>query len=384
MSLSNARLSLLVGQAVPRPAPRLLMNALESVQVNASADFAQGFQLTFRAERDPAASKEYALLNSPLLKPGSRVVISVTLNATPRVLMDGVITQHQLVPSGGAAGTSLTVTGEDLSVLMDMVELAMPYPPLPDAAIVLLVLAKYAAFGVMPLVIPAPTNWTTDPLDQTSYQKGTDRAYLRELAGHHGYTFGIKPGPVPLTSIAYWGPSNAISKISRICPPQKPLAVDMGPATNVESINFSYNALAPEQVYGFVADPDLLLPVPVLTMFSTRIPPLASQPALVANQPFVKKVRLSYEGHDAIEAWAKAQDRTDKSTEEVVTASGTLDALRYGGLLTAPGIVGLRGAGYSYDGYYYVKSVGHTINRESYKQSFSLAREGTGSLTQRV
>jgi hypothetical protein len=384
MSLSNARLSLLVGRAVPRPAPRLLMNALESVQVNDSADFPQGFQLTFRAERDPAASKEYALLNSPLLKPGSRVVISVTLNATPRVLMDGVITQHQLVPSGGAAGTSLTVTGEDLSVLMDMVELAMPYPPLPDAAIVLLVLAKYAAFGVVPLVIPAPTNWTTDPLDQTPFQKGTDRAYLRELAGHHGYTFGIKPGPVPLTSIAYWGPPDAISKISKICPPQKALAVDMGPATNVESINFSYNALAPEQVYGLVADPDILLPVPVLTMFSTRIPPLASRPALVANQPFVKKVRLSYEGHDAIEAWAKAQDRTDKSTESVVTASGTLDALRYGGLLTAPGIVGLRGAGYSYDGYYYVKSVGHTINRKEYKQSFSLAREGTGSLTQKV
>jgi len=267
---------------------------------------------------------------------------------------------------------------------MDMTELALPYPPLPDAAIVLLVLARYAAYGVIPTVIPAPTSWTTDPLDQTPFQKGTDRAYLLELAGHHGYTFGIKPGPLPLTSVAYWGPPDAISKIRKICPPQKPLAVDMGPATNVESINFTYKALAPEQVYGFVADPDILLPVPVLTMFSTRIPPLASRPALIANQPFVKKVRLDYKGHDAVEAWAKAQDRTDRSTEEVVTASGTLDALRYGDLLAAPGIVGLRGAGYSYDGYYYVKSVGHTINRQEYKQSFSLAREGTGSLTQRV
>jgi hypothetical protein len=267
---------------------------------------------------------------------------------------------------------------------MDMTERAVPYPPLPHEAIVLLVLARYAAFGVIPLVIPSRKSWTTNPLDQTPFQKGTDRTYLRELAGHHGYTFGFRPGPVPLMSIAYWGPPDAIRKIRRICPPQKPLTVDMGPATNVESINFSYNALAPQQVYGFVADPDVFLPVPVMTMFSTRIPPLASQPALITNQPFVKKVLLSYEGHDAIEAWAKAQDRTDKSTEEVVTASGTLDALRYGDLLTAPGIVGLRGAGYSYDGYYYVKSVSHTINRKEYKQNFSLAREGTGSLTQRV
>jgi hypothetical protein len=384
MSLANVHLTLFVGRAVPWPAPRLLMNALESVQVNESADFAQGFQLTFRAERDPAASIEYALLNSPQLKPGSRVVICVTINAWPRVLMDGVITRHQLVPSGGAAGTSLTVTGEDLSVLMDMTELAVPYPPLPHGAIALLILAKYAAYGVIPIVIPAPTNWTTKPLDQTPFQKGTDRAYLNELASHHGYKFGIKPGPLPLISIAYWGPPDAISKIRRICPPQKPLTVDMGPATNVESINFSYNALAPEQVYGFVADPNALLPVPVLTMSSTRKPRMASQPALIANQPFVKKVRLDYEGHDSIEAKAKAQDRTDRSTEEVVTASGTLDALRYGGVLTAPGIVGLRGAGYSYDGYYHVKSVGHTINRKEYKQSFSLAREGTGSLTPRV
>lgn len=384
MSLSNVRLSLLVGRVVPRPAPRLLMNALESVQVNESAGSPQGFTLTFRAERDPAASKDYALLNSPLLKPGSRVVISVTLNARPRVLMDGIITQHQLVPSGGAGGTSLTVTGEDLSVLMDMTELAIPHPPLPHEAIVLLILAKYAAFGVVPLVIPSLKSWTTNPLDQTPFQQGTDRDYLDELAGHHGYTFGIRPGPLPLMSIAYWGPPDAIRRISRICPPQEPLTVDMGPASNVDSINFSNNALAPEQVYGLVADPDVPFPMPVLTMFSTRIPPLSSRPALIANQPFVKKVRMNYKGHDIIEAWAKAQDRTDKSTEKVVTASGSLDALRYGDLLTAPGIVGLRGAGYSYDGYYYVQSVSHTINRKEYKQSFNLAREGTGSLTQRV
>ena len=68
----------------------------------------------------------------------------------------------------------------------------------------------------------------------------------------------------------------------------------------------------------------------------------------------------------------------------MVNASGTLDALRYGGLLTAPGIVGVRGVGYSYDGYYYVKNVNHQISRGEYKQNFTLTREGTGSLTQKV
>ena len=384
MSLANARLSLLIGQSIPRPAPRLLMNALESVQVNYDSDFQQGFQLAFRAERNLAASAEYALLNSPLLRPGSRVIISVTLNATPRVLVDGVITRHDLAPSGGPAGTSLTVTGEDLSVLMDMTEISTLYPPLPHEAIVLLVLLKYATYGLVPIIIPSLKSWTTNPLDQMPFQKGTDRAYLRQLAGQHGYTFGVKPGRTPLTSFAYWGPPEAINRIARLCPPQKALTVDMGPSTNVDSIQFSYNALAAEQVHGLVANPNMLLPAPVLTMLSTRVPALSSRPALIANGSFVRKNLLGYDGHQLIEAWSKAQSRTNDSSDTAVTASGTLDALRYGGLLTAPGIVGLRGAGYSYDGLYYVKSVSHQINRKEYKQSFKLAREGTGSLTQRV
>jgi hypothetical protein len=377
-------LSLLIGQSVPRPAPRLLMSALENVHINESEDFAKGFQLQFRAERDMAASQEYALLNSPLLTPGNRVVISVTLNAKPRVLMDGIITHHQLTPSGGKAGTSLTVTGEDLSVLMDMADISTQYPPLPHEAVVLIVLLKYATYGLIPIIIPSPTSWSANPLDQTPAQKETDRAYLQRLAKKHGYRFGLKPGPFPLANLAYWGPPDLISRISRICPPQKSLAVDMGPASNVESINFSYKALAAKQVHGLVMNPDFLLPVPVMTLFSTRVPPLSSRPALQPSASFVKKKRLNYKGHSIIEAWAKAQQETDDSADGVVTANGTLDALRYGDLLTAPGVVGLRGAGYSYDGYYYVKSVDHTINRNEYKQAFKLAREGTGSRTQKV
>jgi hypothetical protein len=384
MSLSKVQLSLLIGQTIPMPAPRLLMNALESVQVNDSAAFTQGFQLTFRAERELAPSVEYALLNSPLLRPGCRVIITVTLNAMPRVLVDGIITQHQLVPGGGAQGTSLTVTGEDISVLMDMAELDLPYPPLPHVALVMQVLLRYAAFGVVPLIIPPLSDWTTNPLGQTSFQKGTDRAYLRTLAGQHGFIFGVKPGPLPFANIAYWGPPGAICQISRICPPQAPLSIDMGPNTNVESISFSYNSLAPERIHGIVADPDIPLPVPVLSMVSTRVPYLASRPALAANGLFVRSVMQRYEGHNAVEAWALAQARTNEASDEVVSASGTLNTLRYGSLLSAPGIVGLRGAGYSYDGYYMVKSVSHTINRNEYRQSFTLAREGTGSLTQRV
>jgi len=54
---------------------------------------------------------------------------------------------------------------------------------------------------------------------------------------------------------------------------------------------------------------------------------------------------------------------------------------RYGDLLESRGTVGLRGAGFTYDGFYYVKSVSHAISKGKYKQRFSLSREGTGALT---
>ena len=71
---------------------------------------------------------------------------------------------------------------------------------------------------------------------------------------------------------------------------------------------------------------------------------------------------------------------TDSSVD-AVEANGQLDALRYGDLLRPRALVGVRGAGYAHDGFWYVKRVIHTVQKESYKQGFVLTREGLGSTT---
>ncbi|WP_245536270.1 hypothetical protein [Terriglobus roseus] len=77
-----------------------------------------------------------------------------------------------------------------------------------------------------------------------------------------------------------------------------------------------------------------------------------------------------------------------KATEanDAITASGSLDVLRYGRVLGARQLVGVRGSGPAYDGLYFVKSVTHNLNprKREYKQSFNLARNGLISLTPRV
>jgi hypothetical protein len=374
MSITSIQLQLWIGRVVPQPATRELMTALQSVEITQSET--AGFQMSFQIERSPYMSSDFALMTSDLLQPGSRVVICVTLSATPRVVMDGIITQHQFSYDQSGA-MMLTVTGEDISLLMDMYDVSLEYPGMGDDAIALAILLKYASFGITPLVLPPPTGAVSLPAERIPQQNTTDKQYLNSLAAEHGYVFFIQPGQAPTLNTAYWGPT------SRIGLPQKALTVDAGAETNVQSINFSYNALVggPVQVFSYVSDETSESILPVFTLTSTRVPPLASQSPLIFNQPYVRKQLLDYQGSSYIDALARAQAITDQSTDAVVMANGTLDVLRYGAILMAPGLVGVRGVGYSYDGYYYVNSVTHHISVGQYTQDFSLAREGLGSLT---
>ena len=61
-------------------------------------------------------------------------------------------------------------------------------------------------------------------------------------------------------------------------------------------------------------------------------------------------------------------------TADVVTGDGTISVLRYGGILQARQLVGVRGAGLAFDGLYYVDSTKHQIKLGEYKQSFTLKR----------
>jgi hypothetical protein len=371
-NITSLQVTLLIGRFVPLPAPPALMEALQSIDVTQSE--MSGFQISFLAQKGMGFSPDYPLLSSQLLQPGNRVVIIVTFNAIPRVLMDGLITHQQFAPANNGPAT-LTVTGEDISLAMNMNEVSVDYPNMGHATIATLVLEKYAGLGIEPLVIPPISGSIPDMEEFTLQQRGTDRSYLQALAAANDYIFYVQPGLLPTQNIAYWGP------ITRIGPPQKALTVDAGPETNVESISFSYDGLAPVQVYGAVSDEETEQVIPIATLTSSRFPPLSSLPPLIFNQPFVRRQELAYQGSSFIEAEALAQAITDQSLDSVVRADGTLDVLRYGAILRAPGLVGVRGVGFSYDGYYLVKQVSHQISRGKYTQSFSLSREGPGSTT---
>lgn len=373
MNLLGIHLQLLMGPTVPVLAPLKVNEALQSVEVTHNDTGRSGFNLTFQIGRGPLDVMDYSLLKNPLLKPFNRVILNVFFGIKPIPIMDGIITTQQLAPGNDPGSSRLTLIGEDISVMMDLEQESGEFPGLPDDSMVKLTLLPYTArFGLIPKVESPETVQAPAPDERTSQRSSnmTDLAYINELAGRYGFVFYIEPGPVPGANIAHWAPPNRRGE------KQKALSVNMGPNTNVNSISFGYNSLAPNKVTYTKRDGS---EETLETASLTSRPPLVTTPAEMKRRIFL----TSSDGLDDVQRRAHAQGELDRSTDEVVTATGELDALRYGQILKPRSLVDLRGAGASYDGTYYVKSVTHAIDitKGEYKQSFTLTREGTGTLS---
>lgn len=370
MLVNGLYLTLLIGPAVPIPVPSPVLEALQSVQVNSSGD-RSGFQLTFTVGK--ASLIQLALLPAGYFDPIlTRVVIIVTMNGLPQVLMDGIITRQEIAPSNEPGKSTLTVTGEDLSVMMDIVEMKLPYPAMPDAARIAVILAKYAVFGIQPVVVPPPVLTVKSPTSEIPTQTGTDLSYIKGIASQSGYVFYLMPGPVPLTSIAYFGPDLPIPI------PQPALSVNMDRQTNVESLSFSLDGLAKKITIITILDPvtkKIPIPIPAPNV-SFLHPPLGARLTPPA------KVRFSDDmANLAPDEAAKRIFGLMLNNADAVTGNGSLNTTRYGGILRRRTVVGVRGAGPAYDGFYYVNSVTHNIKHGEYKQSFTLSRDGLISQT---
>lgn len=374
MLLSNAILTLLIGPAVPVPAPLQVIEALRSVQVTSSRDHS-GFQLTFTVGKNSLL--QMALLPAGYLDPMvTRVILMVTLNGIPGVIMDGLITRQELQPSNQPGQSTLTVTGEDLTVAMDLVDKVVLYPGMSDEVKVALVLAPYAVMGIVPRIVTPIVMITQNPTNKIESQASiTDLAFLNSLARRNGYVFYLEPGPLPGQNTAYFGPDISLPV------PQRALSMNMDAHTNVESLSFSLDGMAKKVSLFTVLDPltrKIPIPVPVPNISITK-PPLGLRPTPPA------KIELHNRGA-RLQPEEAARDILSSlmNSSSAISGTGSLDVMQYGQLLRARTLVGVRGVGVSYDGLYYVDSVTHNIKKGEYKQSFSLSRDGMISNTPMV
>lgn len=376
MLSGNVNLTLMIGPLVPIPAPRAAIEALQEITVTTNDEGRSGFQLSFSIDTQSPLHTLFLLAGGASALPILRVIVMVTIKGTPQVIMDGAVTNTQIVPGTKSSKATLTVTGEDLSVLMDKQDWSgLPFPAMPAEGRVALLIAKYAMLGIVPLVIPSILVDVPLPTSKIESQRGTDLAYIRQLADRVGYVFYIESGPVPGMNIGYWGPQIKVGV------PQPALNINLDGFTNVESLSFKFdnnqNAIPTLFYYNELTGVPIPIPLPPITPLSPPlglIPPIPMQLKPVSDDLSKRSLPQGImKGLAKAAKWAEA-----------VTGEGSLDVVRYGRPLKARQLVGVRGAGPAYDGLHYVKSVTHTIKRGEYKQSFTLSRNGLLSTVPRV
>lgn len=361
IDLSGIQLFLQVGPTLPAPAPFAVMEALRSVEVRMSNSGRDGFQLTFAVGRD--ALVDNSLIASRTFEPPCRVVVSLLMGFMPEVLIDGVVTDVQYPASPNPGESQLHVTGEDLTLMMDLDDQSRTFEIRPDSAIVLELLAPYLArYQITPMVTP-----TTDvplPQDYTPTQQGTDLSHIRHLAERNGFVFYVEP-MAPGASRAYWGPDAPAGL------PQP--AINVGDVSHRPSegpLSGRYQGLGPATPVIHVTEPNTGVQIPI------SIPPLTAVPPTVRPAPSLRTtVSRNTAGSTPARALLEGLAMATRGNNPV-TLSGEIDGVRYGAVLRSRRLVGVRGMGLTWDGLYSVEEVTHRIKPGEYKQSFTLKRSG--------
>jgi hypothetical protein len=364
----GVRLQLLVGPTVPVPAPFAVVDALREVQVINTDQGRDGFELKLTLGKD---GQNYNLLADDTLDPPNRVIILVIVNALPQVLIDGIITQHEVLPSNEPGRSILDVKGEDISARLGLEEKKKTYANQKDSDIVTTILQAYASYGLRPDV--KQTDDTPSESERKPTQHGTDLEYVEQLARKHGFVFYAEPADIPGFTTAHWGPD------TRQGPSQRALTMNMGALTTVDQpMVFRFNALGPAAPQLSIIEPTTKrgIPVPVPASLNPSLSSQAATPLRKTQSSSTANLRLS----DAILQALRAS----MGSADAVVATGEVDAVRYGGVLRARRPVDVRGAGRTYDGTYYVQQVTHRIERGRYTQSFTLKREGRGATSTTV
>jgi hypothetical protein len=373
--LKGIHLTLMAGPIAPGPGappdapvpvrvPKEVADAFESAQVTAgSGKDKSGFSLTFAFGK---GSGVRARFERGFFDPPKRMVLVAMINGTPNVIMDGVVTRHEVTASNEPGKSKLTVIGEDLTRLLDLIDFSwiFKYPAMPAEGRVLLILAKYLPLGILPVIIPSVNIDIPLPTSRIPSHMGTDLQYLTYLANSVGYVFHVEPGPTPGTSIAYWGPEMTLSA------PQQALIVNSDASSNVDAMSLTFDGFAKTLFVMLIRDEALPVPIPIpIPDVNPLSPPLGRRmPVPLQVQPL-----RGVSHYNPVQAIAVGLAHAARASQ-VITGTGTLNVMRYGQLLRPRRLVEVKGAGYPHDGLHFVTSVTHNIKPGEYKQSFTLAR----------
>src|SRR5260370_10129769 len=105
----------MIGPVVAVPAPQVILDGLTNVSVTSNSGLATPsvFELSFTlSNNSPLQTLFLVSGGSPI--PLVRVMLIATINATPEVLIDWFLTDHQISPGSDSRHSTLPGNGQDI------------------------------------------------------------------------------------------------------------------------------------------------------------------------------------------------------------------------------------------------------------------------------
>lgn len=373
MTAQRVTVTVYAGASTPKPVTSSFIDAIDRLVVRQLHDGASTFQIVLNADLPKRLSKDIPILAGALAAPGNRVKIAVAFGRKKQCLMDGVAVHQELTYDAAAGVFVYSIIGEDLSAFMRLEEKSTEWPGRSSAQIAREIIQTYAARGLSATIVTPQSDYAP-PQDEWLYrQSASDLDFLRALGRPFGHIFAIRPGAsISANSVGYWGPPTREGKIL------PPLSVSMGAWTNVQSIDFNYDASASQGFKGDSrndAETDTSLQVQSPNTFGLTSFAKTSS----ASSTLRRTIRYVEPSIVGALATAYAESLMQETTRSALRVRAKLDALTYGSVITPSSQIPVRGVGDSHDGLYYVEQVDHTIARGTYTQEVIMTREGLGS-----
>jgi len=350
------------------PLPPFIANALSDIEVESGIDGASMFRLHFDLSRNVLGDFDAIMID--LFRPLVPIRISLSFGlGIPLTLVSGFIRDIQFSVGNDPGSARIEVTGSDaLGTLMGQVQVPIPWPNIPDSAIVAALFGKYA---LVPAIVPTPPTRTIH--DTTTTQQTSDSAFLNQIASFHSYQLFIRPGPAPAgPDFGVFMPITAMLAL----PPQGVLSIDFGSQTNMTAFSLSNQMLQPTTVVSVFTDSATRAPIPVVVPAAAE-PPMGLEPSLFRVPVPGIEVEIGSDAANPAEKWIEAIAKVTASAR-TVRASGSVDGLKFSRPLIAGMPVMIRGAGRQHSGLYLVTSVSHKISRDGYTQDFTAMRNAVG------
>lgn len=348
------------------PLPPPWFHALREIEIETATGRASIFRLHFDLSRN--AFGDFDALAIDLFRPLVPVTIRISAGpGIPLTVINGFVADGQTSVSNEPGASTFEVVGMDaLGTVMSHVDVPFTWPNMSDDVIATSIFGRY---GMIPVVTPAPQFRTM--LDTTSTQRGTDAAYLQQLARRNGYSVYVQPEPISGRDMGHFHPPMVPP-----LPPQGVLSIDFGAQTNLDSFSVRNDMLSPTGVVGAMPDPRSRASIPVVAPVAAEMP-MGLEPALSRIVP--PPIDSSFGGDAASPAEAQyhATQRATSSAR-TIRANAVVDGLKFARPLFAGMPVLVRGAGRQNSGLYFVDSVTHKISRDEYTQSVGLWRNAVG------